>query len=143
MKKIFITLIFSIFSSLAFANGHMQPNSFALTLKVPSTDVEKVEAILQSHHQFMHDKHSLSGDDRLNSYSIVKGFEPVDLTDPSKGVTDNVIYFLSEHYQTPTGLQLHGQNSETWEDVQEFRSLIYQYAIAIAFPGEVIAKMNR
>jgi len=41
------------------------------------------------------------------------------------------------------GLQLHGQNSETWEGVQEFRSLIYQYGIAVAFPGEVIAKMNR
>ena len=65
MNKIFITLIFTIFSSLAFANGHMQPNSFAVTLKVPSADVEKVESILQSHHQFLHDKHSLSGDDRL------------------------------------------------------------------------------
>ena len=119
MKKIFITLIFSIISSFAFANGHMQPDSFAVTLKVPSADVEKVEAILQSHHQSMHDKHSLSGDDRLHSYSIVKGVEPVDVTDPAKGVADNVFYFLSEHYQTPVGLQLHGQISESWNVGQE------------------------
>ena len=49
----------------------MQANAFAVTFKVPQEDVAKVEALLQSHHQFMHDDHSLSGENRLNSYSIV------------------------------------------------------------------------
>jgi hypothetical protein len=44
------------------ADDHMTPNSFAVTLKVPEADVVKVEALLQSHHQFMHDKQSLSGE---------------------------------------------------------------------------------
>ena len=105
MKKLLIVLLLSLFSSLSLADGHMQANSFAVTLKVPQEDVARVEALLQSHHQFMHDDHSLSGENRLNSYSIVKGFEVVDMTDPSKGLTGNVFYFLSEHYQTPTGLQ--------------------------------------
>ena len=143
MKKLLIILLLSLFSSMSLADGHMQANAFAVTLKVPQEDVARVEALLQSHHQFMHDDHSLSGENRLNSYSIVKGFEVVDMTDPSKGLTGNVFYFLSEHYQTPTGLQIHGENSQGWDGLKEFQEIMYKYQIGFAFPGEVIAKMNR
>ena len=91
----------------------------------------------------MHDKHSLSGENRLNSYSIVKGYEVVDMTDPSKGLTGNVFYFLSEHYETPMGLQMHGEAGENWKDLSELQAIMYKYQVAVAFPGEVIAKMNR
>ena len=143
MKKLLIILLLSLFSSLSLADGHMQANSFAVTLKVPQEDVARVEALLQSHHQFMHDDHSLSGENRLNSYSIVKGFEVVDMTDPSKGLTGNVFYFLSEHYETPMGLQMHGEAGENWKDLSELQAIMYEYQVAVAFPGEVIAKMNR
>ena len=121
----------------------MTPNSFAVTLKVPEADVAKVEALLQSHHQFMHDKHSLSGENRLNSYSIVKGYEAVDMTDPSKGLTGNVFYFLSEHYETPMGLQMHSEAGKNFKDRSELQEIMYKYHVAVAYPGEVIAKMNR
>ena len=143
MKKLLIIFLLSLFSSLSLADGHMQANAFAVTFKVPQEDVARVEALLQSHHQFMHDEHSLSGENRLNSYSIVKGFEVVDMTDPSKGLTGNVFYFLSEHYETPMGLQMHGEASASWKDLSEFQAIMYKYQVAIAFPGEVIAKMNR
>ena len=143
MKKLLIILLLSLFSSLSLAGGHMQANSFAVTLKVPQEDVARVEALLQSHHQFMHDEHSLSGENRLNSYSIVKGFEVVDMTDPSKGLTGNVFYFLSEHYETPMGLQMHGEAGASWKDLSELQAIMYKYQVAVAFPGEVIAKMNR
>ena len=57
MKKLLIILLLSLFSSLSLADGHMQANSFAVTLKVPQEDAARVEALLQSHHQFMHDDH--------------------------------------------------------------------------------------
>lgn len=143
MKKLLIILLLSLFSSLSLADDHMTPNSFAVTLKVPEADVAKVEALLQSHHQFMHDKHSLSGENRLNSYSIVKGYEAVDMTDPSKGLTGNVFYFLSEHYETPMGLQMHSEAGENFKDRSELQEIMYKYHVAVAYPGEVIAKMNR
>ena len=143
MKKLLIVLLLSLFSSLSLADGHMQANSFAVTLKVPQEDAGRVEALLQSHHQFMHDDHSLSGENRLNSYSIVKGFEVVDMTDPSKGLTGNVFYFLSEHYETPMGLQMHSEAGENFKDRSELQEIMYKYHVAVAYPGEVIAKMNR
>ena len=143
MKKLLIILLLSLFSSLSLADGHMQANAFAVTIKVPQEDVARVEALLQSHHQFMHDDHSLSGENRLNSYSIVKGFEVVDMTDPSKGLTGNVFYFLSEHYETPMGLQMHSEAGENFKDRSELQEIMYKYHVAVAYPGEVIAKMNR
>jgi hypothetical protein len=144
IKKILVLLTLTLFiHGYSHADDHMTPNSFAVTLKVPEVDVAKVEALLQSHHQFMHDKHSLSGENRLNSYSIVKGYEVVDMTDPSKGLTGNVFYFLSEHYETPMGLQMHGEAGENWKDLSELQAIMYKYQVAVAFPGEVIAKMNR
>ena len=143
MKKLFLVLILSTYSFFLFAEGHMQPNSFAVTLKVPQEEVTKVEALLQSHHAFMHRDHSLSGDNRLNAYSIIKGYEAVDMTDPSKGLTGNVFYFLTEHYETPRGLQMHGEASQGWDDLAALQEIMYKYQVAIAYPGEVIAKMNR
>jgi hypothetical protein len=121
----------------------MQPNSFAVTLKVPQEEVATVEALLQSHHAFMHSDHSLSGDNRLNAYSIIKGYEVVDMTDPSKGLTGNVFYFLTEHYETPRGLQMHEEAGQGWEDLAALQEIMFKYQVAVAYPGEVIAKMNR
>ena len=41
------------------------------------------------------------------------------------------------------GLQMHGEASASWKDLSEFQAIMYKYQVAIAFPGEVIAKMNR
>jgi hypothetical protein len=38
---------------------------------------------------------------------------------------------------------MHGENSQGWDGLQEFQETMYKYQIALAFPGEVIAKMNR
>ena len=50
---------------------------------------------------------------------------------------------MSEHYQTPMGLQMHGEAGAKWKDIEEMQGMMYKYGIAVAFPGEVIAKMNR
>ena len=75
MKKILFTLLLIIYANLSFAESHMQPNSFAVVLKVPADEVAKVEALIDSHHEFMHSDHSLSGEDRLHAYAVIKGYD--------------------------------------------------------------------
>ena len=53
MKKIIATIILSLISTLSFADGHSNANGFAITIKVPASDVAKVEAMLVSHYNWM------------------------------------------------------------------------------------------
>jgi hypothetical protein len=41
------------------------------------------------------------------------------------------------------GLQKHGEASQGWADLKSLQEIMYKYQVALAFPGEVIAKMNR
>jgi len=38
---------------------------------------------------------------------------------------------------------MHGEAGENWKDLSELQAIMYKYQVAVAFPGEVIAKMNR
>jgi hypothetical protein len=63
MKKHLTTFLFSIFLSASVnAGGHQEPDSFGIALKVPAADIEKVEALLASHREFMASTHSVTGD---------------------------------------------------------------------------------
>jgi len=42
MKKILFTLLLIIYANLSFAESHMQADSFAVVLKVPAEEVEKI-----------------------------------------------------------------------------------------------------
>ncbi len=41
----------SLFTTIANADGHAKANAFAITLKVPASDVAKVEEMLKTHPQ--------------------------------------------------------------------------------------------
>ena len=41
----------SLFTTIANADGHAKANAFAITLKVPASDVAKVEEMLKTHHK--------------------------------------------------------------------------------------------
>ena len=76
MKLLFATLLSTLlFSSTGNAGGHDQPDSFAVALKVPEAAIQRVEALLNSHREFMETTHSVTGDKglRLNSYAVIKG----------------------------------------------------------------------
>ena len=68
-----------------------------------------MDALLQSHQDFMNNTHSVTSDmdSRFNSYSVIKAPEMVQFGDLSKGMKGNLIYILSEHYETSTGLAKH------------------------------------
>ena len=67
-------LSFFCAAQIASAGGHGETNAFSFTLIVPEAEVEKVEALLASHREFMKETHSVDGDmqTRLNSYSVIK-----------------------------------------------------------------------
>ena len=63
MKLLFATLLSTLlFSSTGNAGGHDQADSFAVALKVPEAAIQRVEALLNSHREFMETTHSVTGD---------------------------------------------------------------------------------
>ena len=135
---------FFCFAQLASAGGHADFNAFGFTLVVPEANVEEVEAVMASHRKFMNETHSVDGDmsTRLNSYSVIKMPQMNDLTDPSKGMTGNVIYILSEHYETPQGLARHMEAGNSWDGMSSMMEIITKYSVAVG-AGVKISAMNR
>ena len=134
---------FSFFQS-AFAGGHGQANAFGFALVVPAEEVERVETLLTSDKNFMENIHSMTGDasTRLNSYSVIRMPEMVQFGDPSKGMTGNMIYILSEYYETPEGLAMLLAAGNQWADISEMQELMYKYGVAKGI-SKKISSMNR
>jgi len=146
MKKHLTTFLFSIFLSASVnAGGHQEPDSFGIALKVPAADIEKVEALLASHREFMAATHSVTGDKdiRLNAYTVLKGPEMKNPMDPTEGTTGAMFYILTEHYETPNGLKKHLEAGSNWKDMGAMQEMMGKYAVGMTFPGFVISKMNR
>ena len=145
-KTIILSTLICTFSFFqpAFAGGHGQANAFGFALVVPAEEVERVETLLTAHKNFMESTHSVTGDasTRLNSYSVIRMPEMVQFGDPSKGMTGNMIYILSEHYETPEGLAMHLAAGNEWADISEMQELMYKYGVAKGI-GEKISSMNR
>ena len=153
MQKIYWTLknftragllSFLCFIQMASAGGHENFNAFGFALVVPEADVEKVEAVMDAHRAFMNETHSVDGDmkTRLNSYSVIRMPQMVDFTDPSKGMTGNVIYLLSEHYETKDGLAMHLEAGNSWDGIGSMLEVMMEYGVAMG-AGEKISAMNR
>ena len=100
MRLILTTLLFAMFFSASVkADGHNKADAFGIALKVPAADIEKVEALLASHREFMKSTHSVEGDEdvRLNSYTVLKGPEMKNPMDPSQGSTGAMFYLSLIH----------------------------------------------
>ena len=135
---------FLCFAQIASAGGHADFNAFGFALVVPEANSEEVEAVMTSHRKFMNKTHSVDGDvnTRLNSYSVIKMPQMNDPTDPSKGMTGNVIYMLSEHYETPQGLARHMEAGNSWDGIASMMEVIMKYGVAMG-AGVKISAMNR
>lgn len=136
--------MFSFSAATLNAGGHDTANAFGFALVVPKAQEQRVDRVLASHREFMSNTHSVTGDmeTRLNSYSVIKAPELVQFGDPSKGMTGNIIYILSEHYETPGGLANHLEAGSNWADIGEMQQLMYDFSVASAF-GNKISAMNR
>jgi len=146
MRLILTILLFAMFFSASVkAGGHNEADAFGIALKVPAADIEKVEALLVSHREFMKSTHSVEGDEdvRLNSYTVLKGPEMKNPMDPSQGTTGAMFYILTEHYETPNGLKKHLEAGANWNDMAAMQEIMGKYAVGMTFPGSVFSKMNR
>ena len=146
MRLILTTLLFAMFFSASVkADGHNKADAFGIALKVPAADIEKVEALLASHREFMKSTHSVEGDKdvRLNSYTVLKGPEMKNPMDPSQGTTGAMFYILTEHYETPNGLKKHLEAGSKWKDIGKMNEMMGKYAVGMTYPGFVVSKMNR
>jgi hypothetical protein len=147
MKKVLgfvLVVALSLFGNTVLGGGHGEANSFGFALVVPAEEVARVDALLQSHRDFMNNTHSVTGDmdSRLNSYSVIKAPEMVQFGDPSKGMTGNLIYILSEHYESSTGLAKHLAAGGQWKDIGEMQEIMGKYGVAVVM-GEKVSAMNR
>ena len=142
MKKILATIIFSLISTLSLADGNSNANGFSITLKVPASDVAKVEAMLVSHYKWMKETHPMTGDKKLNSYSVMKGPEWNNPADPSQGMTGNMYFVLNEFYENPSGFANHQELGSKWSQIQEFQTMLFTYVVGYAFPGTTIATID-
>ena len=135
--------IFSCFQT-AFTGGHGEANAFGFALVVHAEEIEMVEKLFASHRNFMENTHTVTGEaaTRLNSYSVIRMPEMTQFGDPSKGMTGNMIYILSEHYETPEGLAMHLAAGNKWSDISVMQELMYKYGVATGI-GEKISSMNR
>ena len=146
MKRFFVFICFYFFSAFTiFAGGHDNANAFGFALKVPMSEVENIEKLLNDHYEFMKKTHSVTGEKeiRLNAYTVLKGPEMVDPTNPEKGTTGNMFYILTEHYETPKGLQNHLGAGSKWDGIQQFNEMLLKYRVAMTFPGTLVSQMNR
>ena len=145
MRTFFIILLYLFSFGTIFADGHSNSNAFGFALKVPMSEVENIEKLLNDHFEFMKKTHSVTGEKeiRLNAYTVLKGPEMVDPTNPEKGTTGNMFYILTEHYETPKGFQNHLAAGSKWEGFQQFNEMLLKYRVAMTFPGTLVSQMNR
>ena len=142
MKSIITILMLSLFSTIANADGHAKANAFAITLKVPASDVAKVEEMLRTHHKWMKETHPMTGEKKLNSYSIIKGPEWNNPADPSKGMTGNMYFILTEYYENPAGFQNHQELGNKWPMIQEFQQMLFSYVVGYTLTETTIETID-
>ena len=146
LRTLFVSTSIFIFSFFqpAFAGGHGEANAFGFALVVPAEEIEMVEKLFASHRNSIEHTHTVTGEaaTRLNSYSVIRMPEMTQFGDPSKGMTGNMIYILSEHYETPEGLAMHLAAGNKWSDISVMQELMYKYGVATGI-GEKISSMNR
>ena len=142
MKKIIIVLVLSLFTTIANADGHAKANAFAITLKVPASDIAKVEEMLKTHHKWMKETHPMTGEKKLNSYSVIKGPEWNNPADPSQGMTGNMYFILTEYYENPAGFQNHQELGSKWPMIQEFQQMLFSYVVGYTFPGTTVVTIK-
>lgn len=116
--------------------------TFYITYTCPASAEAEMDAFFKDHEKFMREMHTFdaSSDDsvkpRLTSFHISKMKELTDPMDPSKGVTGNFKYMMSESYVAPSGVAGHMAIAESkWgPGFAKFNELTGKYATFVA-PG--------
>ena len=118
--------------------------AFNFVYKVPDAEQAGVDAFFAEHKAFMDETHKTSGDEEpvVLWYTVTKSPEPVDMNDPSKGVTGFQMYALCEVYKGMDGCNGHLKAGMARpEFFAKFNEIGAKYSVAGSMMGEVICSM--
>ena len=117
--------------------------NFDLGFKVPNAETEGVEKFFSDHMAFMKATHTGPAEPKALSYMVTKTPEPVDPSDPSKGVTDFTIYAMSETYSSMEGCAAHmAVAGKTGDILPRFMETVKKYATGTALMAPVVNTMK-
>ena len=113
--------------------------TFNFALKVPTSKVAEVEAVLAEHAAFMKEHHSFDDSKiHLHHYYVSKSDDLNDVMDPSKGTTGHVVYSVNEVYMVPQGIGQHLEKAGAWEGMARFFPALMEHGEVLVMSGDVI-----
>jgi hypothetical protein len=113
-------------------------------MRVPESDAQYVDGLIESHANWMNETHSLVEEEgKLHTleYYVTKASELNDMMDPSKGTTGNVIYSVNEVHKDGEHMGKHVEMGQKWERINEFFELFSKYNPLVTMGGSVLAKL--
>ena len=117
---------------------------FGFTMRVPESDAQYIDGLIESHANWMSETHSLVEEEgKLHTleYYVTKASELNDMMDPSKGTTGNVIYSVNEVHKDGEHMGKHVEMGQKWERINEFFELFSKYNPLVTMGGSVLAKL--
>ena len=118
--------------------------TFGFTIRVPESDAQYVDGLIESHANWMSETHSLVEEEgKLHTleYYVTKASELNDMMDQSKGTTGNVIYSVNEVHKDGEHMGKHVEMGQKWERINEFFELFSKYNPLVTMGGSVLAKL--
>ena len=118
--------------------------TFWFTMRVPESDAQYVDWLIESHANLMNETHSLVEEEgKLHTleYYVTKASELNDMMDQSKGTTGNVIYSVNEVHKDGEHMGKHVEMGQKWERINEFFELFSKYNTLVTMGGSVLAKL--
>ena len=106
---------------------------------VPKDQADQVQAVFKKHSAWMENFYSDSnnGPDHLISSFFTRADEFIDPMDPSKGVTDKVIFTINERFTSIESIHRHVENAMKNDYFPEFGEIMDKYGTAISLGGEI------
>lgn len=121
IKKIFMLALF-LFSLPSFAGDQdtMGKVKLTFTIVAPDSLSQEGKKLFLSHAQWMKATHHHTGNKALLSYDVSEMKELTNPTDLKSKPTGNVIYVLSEIYESEAGVEDHFARTPSWKDWPAF-----------------------
>lgn len=121
IRKIFMLwlIVFSL-SSLAGEQDTMGKVKLTFTIVAPASLSQEGKSLFLSHAKWMKTTHHRTGNKALLSYDVSEMKELTNPTDLKSKPTGNVIYVLSEIYESEAGVEDHFAQTPSWQDWPAF-----------------------
>jgi quinol monooxygenase YgiN len=101
--------------------NHKGKTLLTLVFKAKGDQIAAGEKLFESHAKWMAESHHKDGNLALHRYNVAKAPAKEEALNPASKDTDEVLFVLSEVYESPEGIADHWkQGSEGWADFKNF-----------------------